>query len=85
MIRDRHYRIVFGVVTRKDPAHRSLNLPLFSRISLMRSLKTLQLMDVPAAVMFVTDDTVTASGRKKKRKKKVGASTGEDVTAEAAE
>lgn len=32
------------------PAGRSLNLPLFSRISLMRGMKTLQLMDVPGSV-----------------------------------
>ncbi len=38
LIRDRKYRIVFGIVTRKDPASRSQNLPLFSRISLMRGM-----------------------------------------------
>ncbi|WP_174044153.1 DUF6119 family protein [Rhizobium rhizogenes] len=46
LIRDRKYRIVFGIVTRKDPVGKSLNLPLFSRISLMRGMKALQLMDV---------------------------------------
>ncbi|MEW5704368.1 MAG: DUF6119 family protein [Pseudomonadota bacterium] len=85
LIRNRHYRIVFGIVTRKDPAGRSLNLPLFSRISLMRSMKTLQLMDVPATVMFVTDQTATAEGRKKKRKKKAEVVAGEEVPADAAE
>ncbi|RAZ72960.1 hypothetical protein DPM35_26605 [Mesorhizobium atlanticum] len=46
LVRERRYRTVFGIVTRKDPAGRSLNLPLFSRISLMRGMKALQLMDV---------------------------------------
>ena len=70
LVRDRKYRIVFGIVTRKDPELRSVNLPLFSRISLMRSMKALQLMDIPASVMFVADQLAAADGRKKKRKKK---------------
>lgn len=52
LVRDRKCRIVFGIVTRKDPAGRSLNLPLFSRVSLMRGMKALQLMDVPDQVGF---------------------------------
>lgn len=70
LVRDRKCRIVFGIVTRKDPGGRSLNLPLFSRISLMRSMKALQLMDVPGRVIFIADQVVAAEGRKKKRKKK---------------
>lgn len=50
LVRDRKCSIVFGIVTRKDPAGRSLNLPLFSRISLMRGMKALQLVDVPDQV-----------------------------------
>lgn len=69
LVRDRKYRVVFGIVTRKDPAGRSLNLPLFSRISLMRGMKALQLMDVPGRVMFIADEVVAAEGRKKRRKK----------------
>lgn len=70
LVRDRKSRIVFGIVTRKDPAGRSLNLPLFSRISLMRGMKALQLMDVPGRVIFIADQVVAAEGRKKKRKQK---------------
>jgi uncharacterized protein (TIGR04141 family) len=81
LIRDRKYRIVFGIVTRKDPAARSLNLPLFSRISLMRGMKALQLMDVPGRVMFIADQVVAIEGRRKKRKKKGAA----DAVASAAE
>ncbi|QDG94600.1 hypothetical protein NIBR502774_18960 (plasmid) [Rhizobium sp. NIBRBAC000502774] len=69
MVRDRKYSVVFGIVTRKDPNGRSLNLPLFSRISLMRGMKALQLMDVPGHVMSIKDDVVGTEGRKKKRKK----------------
>jgi uncharacterized protein (TIGR04141 family) len=69
LVRARKYRIVFGIVTRKDPAGRSLNLPLFSRISLMRGMKALQLMDVPGRVIFIADQVVAAEGRKKTQKK----------------
>jgi uncharacterized protein (TIGR04141 family) len=84
LVRDRKYRIVFGIVTRKDPVGRSLNLPLFSRISLMRGMKALQLMDVPGSVIFIADQAVAAEGRKKKRTKKAVADE-PDVSAEAAE
>ncbi|MER8648772.1 DUF6119 family protein [Mesorhizobium sp. M1121] len=85
LVRDRKYRIVFGIVTRKDSAGRSLNLPLFSRISLMRGMKALQLMDVPGSVIFVTDQAVAAEGRKKKRKKKEVPEQPHEIQAEAAE
>lgn len=32
LIRDQKYRMIFGIVIRKDAAGRYLNLPLFSRI-----------------------------------------------------
>lgn len=85
LVRARRYRIVFGIVTRKDPAGRSLNLPLFSRISLMRGMKALQLMDVPGHVMFIADQVVAAEGRMKKRKKKEEPAGAELPAAEAAE
>lgn len=69
LVRNQKYRIVFGIATRKDPAGRSLNLPLFSRTSLMRGMTALQLMDVPGSVIFIVDQVVAAEGRKKKRKK----------------
>jgi hypothetical protein len=50
---------------------RSLNLPLFSRISLMRGMKALQLMDVPASVIFIADQAVAAEGRKRNGKREV--------------
>jgi uncharacterized protein (TIGR04141 family) len=85
LVRDRKYRIVFGIVTRKDPAAQSLNLPLFSRISLLRSMKALQLMDVPGRVIFIADQVVAAEGRKKKRNKKDVPADAQHVAAEAAE
>lgn len=85
LVRDQKYRIVFGIVTRKDPAGRSLNLPLFSRISLMRGMKALQLMDVRGNVMFIADQVAAAEGRKKKRKKMDESTETELAAAEAAE
>jgi len=85
LVRDRKYRVVFGIVTRKDPAGKSLNLPLFSRISLMRGMKALRLMDVPGSVIFIADQAGTAEGRKKKRKKKEAAEEPQETQAQAAE
>ncbi len=85
LVRDRKYRVVFGIVTRKDAAGRSLNLPLFSRISLMRGMKALQLMDVSGSVIFIADQAVAAEGRKKKRKKKEAPEQPPEVQAVAAE
>lgn len=65
------YVIVFGIITRKDPIYKSLNLPLFSRISLRRSLKALQIMRVPAQVIFIPDKSPDSTGKKKPRKKKL--------------
>lgn len=85
LIQDRNYRIVFGIVTRKDPAAKSLNLPLFSRISLMRSMKALRLMDVQGNVIFIADQVAGSEGRKKKRKKKEAVSETQQLEVEAAE
>lgn len=70
-------QIRFAIVTRKDPAHRSLNLPLFSRISLMRTLKALHIRGIGRGYTFVPDQSVEAEGKKKKRKKKAEAVPGE--------
>lgn len=83
LIRDRKCRIVFGIVTRKDPARRSQNLPLFSRISLMRGMKTLHLMDVPGSVIFVSDQTAPGEGKKKRKKKAVAVFAAPEVASAA--
>lgn len=70
LVRSRKYRVVFGIVTRKDAAGKSANLPLFSRISLVRAMKALKIMDVPGNVIFISDQAGATEGRKKKRKKK---------------
>ncbi|HEY1254989.1 MAG TPA: hypothetical protein VGF01_09435 [Terracidiphilus sp.] len=48
----------------------SVNLPLFSRISLMRNAKSLQLMGVACRLSFVEDQSEKKTGIKKERKKR---------------
>jgi hypothetical protein len=57
-------------VTHKDKTERSDNLPLFSRISLMRNAKSLQLMGVACRLSFVEDQSEKKTGIKKERKKR---------------
>ena len=49
------YDVIFVIITGKDSLKRSENLPLFSRISLRRNLKDLELLGVKAAYCFVKD------------------------------
>lgn len=70
---DQNYSVAFVIVTHKDKAQKSLNLPLFSRVSLMRCFKSLQLMSVPAVYGFVEDKSPKVAGKKKKRKSKKAA------------
>lgn len=67
-------KVVFGIVTHKDKAHKSLNLPLFSRISLMRCMKDLKIMGIEAEFAFIDDQSPQTDGKKKLRKLKGAAS-----------
>lgn len=49
------FKVVFGVITKKQAANLSGNLPLFSKISLMRAFKSLELMQIPAALIYIND------------------------------
>lgn len=63
-------KIAFGIITHKDKSNKSLNLPLFSRISLMRCMKEFRAMGVEAEFSFIKDDTAKSAGKKKARKAK---------------
>jgi uncharacterized protein (TIGR04141 family) len=63
-------KVLFAMVTHKDGAKKSDNLPLFSRISLRRNMKALQLMDVKGTFTFIKDESPAKPGRQKKRKKR---------------
>lgn len=70
LLADGKCHIQFAIVTRKDPANLSSNLPLFSRISLMRTMKALHVRGIERSYTFVPDQSAEAPGRKKVRKKK---------------
>ena len=75
--------VVYGIITHKDPAAKSLNLPLFSRISLMRVMKDFKRMGIPAVFGFVKDETVAKAGKKKHRKNKAKPVAANDGTGKA--
>ena len=67
--------VCFAVISKKEASGKSDNFPLFSRISLMRTMKALVAMSVSVSYTFVKDSSVTAPGKPKPRKprKKLGA------------
>ncbi|ELZ1657887.1 TIGR04141 family sporadically distributed protein [Cronobacter sakazakii] len=50
-----NYKVVFGIITKKPAPSKSENLPLFSKISLMRSLRALALYRTEGVVSFIED------------------------------
>lgn len=59
------FKVVFGIITHKQPALRSDALPLFSKISLMRNMQRLDLMRVPTALTFIPDQSPAKGGHAK--------------------
>lgn len=51
------FEVVFVIITHKDKSKKSINLPLFSRVSLMRHMKAMQRMDIKTRYGFVADCT----------------------------
>ena len=64
------YRVVFGIVTHKERTRKSENLPLFSRVSLMRIARSLRLKDTSCQFGFIPDLSERKAGVTKKRKPK---------------
>jgi len=62
--------IIYVIVTHKDKGKKSRNLPLFSRISLMRCIKSLKVMSIRIAIWFVEDKSEKKPGKEKASKKK---------------
>ncbi|MYD15235.1 MAG: hypothetical protein F4107_03145 [Gemmatimonadetes bacterium] len=56
-LEERTVRVVFAVVTRKDPSRTWRNLPLFSRINLRRAKRQFQLMGVPVRIGYIRNET----------------------------
>lgn len=59
------FRVVFGIISHKDPAGLSDNLPLFSKISLMRNMQRLDVMRVPCGLAFIPDESPAKGGHSK--------------------
>ena len=73
-LQNNQIKVAFGIITHKDEAKKSRNLPLFSRISLMRCMKDLKVMGIEAEFSFIADGSPKNEGKKKKRKAKGSAS-----------
>ncbi len=59
------FKVIFGVITHKDKAQKSGNLPLFSKISLMRNMQQLDVRKVPSALTFIEDQSPKKHGHQK--------------------
>jgi uncharacterized protein (TIGR04141 family) len=59
------FKVIFGIITHKDAGQQSRNLPLFSKISLMRNMQQLDLNKVPSALSFVEDQSPKKDGHSK--------------------
>lgn len=69
-----NYKVVYAIVTEKPKDNKSANLPLFSRISLMHSIKMLKLMNANPGFCFIKnirDNRDKKKIIKKSRKKKL--------------
>ncbi len=67
------YAVRYCIVTRKNPSGRSNNLPLFSRMNLMRAAKFLKLTGVDRTICYIAD--ISAPKPKKKQSRKKSAAT----------
>lgn len=65
-----NYAVQYCIITTKPGTGQSENLPLFSRMNLMRAAKYLMLMGVSRTVAYVQDATPTKPKKKQSRKKK---------------
>lgn len=54
-ISENKYKIVYGIVSKKPKSHKSDNLPIFSRISLMRTVTELRRMRFAVSIVFIRD------------------------------
>ena len=50
------YSVVYGIITKNNRIKKSKSLPIFSRISLMRTVNVLKTMNVPIKVYFIYDN-----------------------------
>lgn len=71
--------IRYVMITHKPHGSKSENLPLFSRVSLMRAIKELELLRLDGKYGFVTDVAPARVGKKRPRKKRTSSVTFQTV------
>lgn len=55
-INNDQYHVTYGIISNKSRELKSDALPIFSRISLLRCVKTLKLMKIPTSVYLIKDN-----------------------------
>jgi len=64
-IEQKNYKVIFGVISHKAAEAQAENLPLFSRLSLMRTMQILELYTVQCSLIFIEDQSPKKVGHKK--------------------
>lgn len=67
LLESRRIGVRYAIITHKNPSHNSDNLPIFSRLSLARTLRSLNRMGVKRELCFIKDATPTLPGKKRTR------------------
>ncbi|MCV9926633.1 TIGR04141 family sporadically distributed protein [Flavobacterium sp. LS1R49] len=50
------YSVTYGIITKNDKAKKSKSLPIFSRISLLRTVNALRTMNIPVSAYYIFDN-----------------------------
>lgn len=50
------FGVTYGIITKKAANRQSKNLPIFSRISLLRAVNALKMMGIPCSIFFIYDN-----------------------------
>lgn len=59
------FEVVYGIISAKPSERKSKNLPIFSRISLVRTIRDFQLMNIPVKIVFIKDLVDRKTGKNK--------------------
>lgn len=56
LIESQDFSVTYGIITKKDANQKSKNLPIFSRISLLRAVNALKMMAIPCTIFYIYDN-----------------------------
>ncbi|WP_454785392.1 DUF6119 family protein [Legionella sp. WA2024007413] len=68
-VKDLKFKISYQIITKKNKNGKTSNLPLFSRISFYRAIKSLRRMSIDTELCFITDERKITSEKKKLKRK----------------